>query len=214
VHGHPKTAIVNNGDHDPDSLTRYAIVAIGGSAGGLESVCTILQELPANFASPILVVLHLHPKYTSHAAEILCRKTVLRVKDAQEHEVISPGFVYMAPPDRHLLVRDGVVSLSESPAVNFSRPAIDRTFGSVVQAYGSRVVGVVLSGSGKDGAEGLREIKQAGGFTIVEDPGSAKFSAMPTAAISASSVDCVVPLAGIAPLLLKLSGSVRGSAAP
>ena len=83
----------------------------------------------------------------------------------------------MAPPNRHLLVDGGVVKLSDTPAVNYTRPAVDRTFESVVETYGSRVIGVVLSGSGRDGSEGLRAIKEAGGFTIVEDPLTARFPA-------------------------------------
>lgn len=192
-------------------VTQYAIVAIGGSAGGLESVGTVLHGLPAEFASPILVVIHVHPKYISHAAEILRRQTNLQVKDAAEHETVTAGTVYIAPPDRHLLVRDGTIELANTPAVNFSRPSIDRTFNSVVKAYGPKVIGVVLSGSGRDGSEGLREIKDAGGYAIVEDPRTARFPGMPSAAVSASSVDQVLPLAKIAPLLVTLTSSMRGS---
>jgi two-component system chemotaxis response regulator CheB len=194
-----------------DPCQRYAIVAIGGSAGGLESVRTILHGLPAEFTTPILVVLHLHPKFISHVAEILRRQTNLDVKDAEAEETITKGRVYMAPPNRHLLVHQGVIKLSETPAVNFTRPAVDRTFESVVKTYGSRVIGVVLSGTGRDGSEGLRAIKEAGGFAIVEDPLTARFSGMPTAAVSASSVDRIVPLDDIAPLLLELSGVMQES---
>jgi two-component system chemotaxis response regulator CheB len=190
---------------------RYSIVVIGGSAGGLESVRTILQGLPADFTSPILVVLHLHAKYTSHMADILRRQTNLHVKDAEEQEKIAGGCVYVAPPDRHLLVNGGVIKLSDTPAVNYSRPAIDRTFLSVVKAHGARVIGVVLSGTGKDGSEGMRAIKEAGGFAIVEDPLTARFPGMPTAAVSASSIDRIVPLNDIAPLLLELSGALQES---
>ncbi len=199
------------GDIPADPSQRYAIVAIGGSAGGLESVRAILHDLPADFTSPILVVLHLHPKYISHMAEILRRQTDLEVKDAEEQETIAAGCVYMAPTNRHLLVNRGLIKLSDTPAVNFSRPSVDRTFESVVKTYGSRVIGVVLSGSGKDGSEGLRAIKEAGGFAIVEDPLTARFPAMPSAAVSASSVDRIVPLNEIAPLLLELSGAMQES---
>jgi two-component system, chemotaxis family, protein-glutamate methylesterase/glutaminase len=209
VHGKTKAAVVTGGG-DRDTLARYSIVAIGGSAGSLESVRTILHGLPADFSSPILVVIHLHPDYVSHAAEILGRQTSLKVKDAQQHERLQPGVVYMAPTDHHLLVGAGLVELSTAASVNFSRPAIDRTFDSVVQAYGSKVIGVVLSGSGKDGSQGLRAIKQAGGFAIVQDPREARFTAMPAAAVSASAVDCVLPMQQIAPLLLKLSRMVQG----
>lgn len=212
MHNETNAALINRGGTSGGTLARYSIVAIGGSAGGLEAVGAILSGLPADFAVPILVVIHVHPKYISHAAEILHRQTKLKVKDAQVGDRIQSGTVYLATPDRHLLIREGLVELSATPAVNFSRPSIDTTFDSVAKAYGSKVVGVVLSGSGKDGAEGLRAIKDAGGFAIVEDPLTARFPAMPTAAVSASAVDCVVPLKQIAPLLLKLSGMVQGTA--
>lgn len=183
----------------------YAIVAIGGSAGALESLGTILRGLPADFTLPILVVLHVHPKFISHAAEILRRHTGLKVKDAEAGEAIHRGTVYMAPPDRHLLIVAGGVQLTDTPAVNYTRPAIDATFESVVKAYGWRVIGVVLSGSGKDGSQGLHAIKEAGGFAIVEDPQTARFPAMPANAAALSAVDCVLPLSEIAPLLLRIS---------
>jgi two-component system chemotaxis response regulator CheB len=211
VRSDTKAALVNRGDDGESSLARYSIVAIGGSAGGLESVGAILHDLPPDFPSPILVVIHVHPKYISHAAAILCRQTELKVKDAEEQDALRRSIVYIAPPNRHLLVNDGIVNLSDTPAVNFSRPAIDTTFDSVVKAYGSKVIGVILSGTGRDGSEGLRKIKQAGGFAIIEDPVTARFRAMPDAAVSASSADCIVPLKDIAPLLLRLSSLARGS---
>jgi two-component system, chemotaxis family, protein-glutamate methylesterase/glutaminase len=174
-------------------------------------VRTILHGLPPDFTYPILVVLHLHPTSISHVAEILRRQTGLKVKDAEEQDTLAKGHVYLAPPNRHLLMDRGVLQLSDTPAVNFSRPAIDQTFESVVNTYGSRVIGVVLSGFGRDGSEGLRAIKEAGGFAIVEDPLTARFPAMPTAAVSASSVDRIMPLDEIAPLLLELSGVMQES---
>lgn len=212
MHSDTNAAMVNGGGKGGGMLPRYSIVVIGGSAGAFESVRAILSGLPANFAVPVLVVLHLHRDYVSHAAEILRRHTRLHVKDAQERDTIHGGVVYLATPDRHLLVSEGLVELTNTPAVNYSRPSIDETFDSVAKAYGSRVVGVVLSGYGKDGSEGLRAIKEAGGFTIVLDPLTSAYPAMPKAAASASTVDCVLPLNEIAPLLLKLSGLVQGTA--
>lgn len=207
MNAHTTTDVVLGGD----TSSHYSVVAIGGSAGGLTSVTAILHGLPPDFAAPILVVIHLHPNYTSHAAEILQRQTRLKVKDAQECDPIHSGIVYVAPPDRHLLVSAGRVELSTTPAVNFSRPAIDKTFDSVAEEYGPKVVGVILSGTGKDGARGLRAIKQAGGFAIVEDPLTARFRAMPSAAVSASDIDCISPLDEIALILLRLSGRVQGT---
>ncbi len=202
---------MSSSGESPAASSRYDIVVIGGSAGGLESVRTIVHGLPADFTLPVLAVLHLHPKYVSHAAEILRRHTKLEVKDAEDQETITRGRVYMAPPNRHLLVNLGVLNLADTPALNFSRPSVDRTFESVAKTYGSQVIGVVLSGSGRDGSEGLRAIKEAGGFAIVEDPLTARFPGMPSAAVSASSVDRIVPLDDIAPLLLELSGAMQGS---
>jgi two-component system chemotaxis response regulator CheB len=203
--------LVSRGDNGEGSLARYSIVAIGGSAGGLESVAAILHDLPSDFASPILVVIHLHPSFTSHAAAILCRQTGLKVKDAEEQDALKSGTVYMAPRNRHLLVNDGTIHLSDTPAVNYTRPAIDSTFDSVVKAYGAKVIGVILSGTGRDGSAGLRKIKQAGGVAIIEDPVTARFRAMPDAAVLASSADCVVPLKDIAPLLMELSSLAQGT---
>jgi len=211
VNVQPDSTAIRDSENKRRVSAPYSIVAIGGSAGGLESVGAVLRGLPADFAPPILVVLHLHPKFVSHAAEILRRHSGLKVKDAEAEETIKGGIVYMAPPDRHLLIVSGSVKLSDTPAVNFTRPAIDTTFDSVVRAYGSKVIGIVLSGTGKDGSEGLRAIKQAGGFAIVEDPQTARFSAMPANAMLASNADSVLPLAEIAPLLLRISGCVPGS---
>jgi two-component system chemotaxis response regulator CheB len=132
VDNEPSATLVSDGGKSTGTLARYSIVAIGGSAGGLESVSTILRGLPADFASPILVVLHLHPNHTSHAAEILRRQTRLKIKDAQQRDPILTGVVYLAPPDHHLLVSAGRVELTTTPAVNYSRPAIDTMFDSVV----------------------------------------------------------------------------------
>lgn len=209
MHSDTNAALVAGAGKGRGVPAHYSMVAIGGSAGGLESVSTILNGLPANFVSPILVVIHLHPDYNSHVAEILRRKTKLKVKDAQEREVIKTGVVYLAPRNHHLLIRDGLVELTSTAAVNYSRPSIDTMFASVVKAYGAGVIGVILSGTGKDGAEGLRAIKEAGGFAIVEDPLTAKFSAMPAAAVLASAAARVVSLKEIAPLLLKVSGTVE-----
>lgn len=197
---------------DGGYATPYAIIAMGGSAGGLQAVSSILKALPTDFAAPILVVIHLPRTYISHAAEILRRETGLNVKDAEQDEIIAGGIVYIAQPNRHLLVVAGNIKLSDTPAVNFSRPAIDRTFDSLASAYGPKVIGIVLSGSGKDGSEGLRAIKQAGGYAIVQDPITARFAAMPSNAVSAAHADSVLPLKEIAPLLLKLSGSAHCSA--
>lgn len=184
---------------------RYSIIAIGASAGGLEAITTILRALPGSFRCPIVVVIHQHPSFVSHAAEILGRCTSLKVKEAVRSERIREGCVYLAPPNLHLLITNGAVELADTPVVHFTRPSVDTMFASVAASYGARCIGVVLSGSGRDGADGLAAIKAAGGFTIVEDPHSARFNSMPSAAMAQACVDRAVPAKEIADLLNKLT---------
>src|SRR5262249_30411394 len=117
---------------------------------------------------------------------------------------ILPGFVYIAPPDEHLLVGPGKIQLAHSQLVHFSRPSIDLLFESVAGMYGSRSIGVILSGSNRDGAVGIRAIKEAGGATIAQDPASAEFRTMPQAAISTGCVDIVVSILKLADVLKDL----------
>ncbi len=184
---------------------KYSIVAIGASAGGLEAITTILRGLHGSFRCPIVVVIHQHPAFVSHAAEILGRCTNLHVKEAVRSERIRPGVVYLAPPNLHLLITNGAVELADTPVVHFTRPSVDTMFASVAASYGARCIGVILSGSGRDGADGLAAIKAAGGFTIVEDPQSARFNSMPSAALALGGVDRAVPAKEIADLLSRLT---------
>jgi len=184
---HPRPAAA------PPRDWRYNIIAIGASAGGLQALTEVLRPLPADFPA-ILVVQHLDPSHKSHLASLLARKTGKKVKQAQHGEPILPGIVYIAPPDEHLLVGPGRIQLAHSQLVHFSRPSIDLLFESVAGMYGSRSIGVVLSGSNRDGAMGIRAIKQAGGTTLVQDPETAEFPIMPRSAIATNCVDYVVPL--------------------
>ncbi len=186
----------------------YAAVAIGASAGGLTDISAVLSGLPAAFTCSVFVVQHMAANFESHLAELLGRHTGLRVQEAREDMRIHPGTAYIAQPDEHLVIRDGRVHLAHSAAVRFSRPSIDTLFESVAAAYGEHAIAVVLSGSGRDGADGMRAVKQAGGYTIVEDPDEARFSAMPRAAIATHCVDRVVRLAEIPAVLLEL-GELR-----
>ena len=191
---------------------QFSVVAIGASAGGLQAITAFLRGLPPGFSCPILIVIHQHPAFVSHAAEILGRCTQLRVKEAARGERIAGGVVYIAPPDLHLLVSSsGAVELARTPVVHFSRPSVDTMFASVAAAYGPHCIGVVLSGSGRDGADGLAAIKTAGGFGIVEDPRSARFNSMPAAAMAHSSVDRVIPIEQIAGLITQLTMLPEGA---
>jgi len=138
-------------------------------------------------------------------ADILSRRTSLRVKQAEEGDRLAPGTVAIAPPDRHLLVNpDGTLSLSQSELVHFVRPSADLLFESVAASYRERAIAVVLTGTGSDGAMGVQAIKKMGGRVIVQDERTAEFFGMPTAAIHTGQVDQILPLDEIAPAIITL----------
>jgi two-component system, chemotaxis family, protein-glutamate methylesterase/glutaminase len=183
----------------------FEVVALAASAGGLRALSQILGVLPAAFPAAVVVVQHLDRRHRSLMAHILGRRTLLQVKEAEEGDQLCAGMVYIAPPDRHLLVnRDGTISLSLSELVHFVRPSADLLFESVAASYGERAIAVVLTGSGSDGATGVRAIKMTGGTVLVQDEGSADFFGMPGAAIATGSADFVLPLDEIAGALVDL----------
>src|SRR5215475_10486735 len=182
---------------------RYDLVAVGASAGGLLALSEMLGPLPSSFPG-IVIVQHLDPTHKSHLASLLTRKTSKQVKQAEHGEPILPGLVYIAPPDEHLLVGPGKIQLAHSQLVHFSRPSIDLLFESVAGMYGSRSIGVILSGSNRDGAVGIRAIKEAGGTTVAQDPASSEFKVMPQASISTGCIDFVVPITEMARMLKKI----------
>jgi two-component system chemotaxis response regulator CheB len=138
-------------------------------------------------------------------ADILCRRTPLPVKQAEEGDRLLPGTVYIAPPDRHLLVNgDGTLSLSYTELVHFVRPSADLLFESTAASYRDRAIVVVLTGTGSDGNMGVRAIKKMGGTVIAQDQKTSEFFGMPGAAIHTGSVDFILPLDDIAPALLSL----------
>ena len=186
----------------------FDVVALGASAGGFNALSRLLSPLPEEFGCGILVVQHLSPDYRSVLAELLERKTSLHVHQATDGEKIVPGVVYVAAPNLHLLAEPGAVRLLRTPAVHHSRPSIDLLFESVAVNYGQRAIGVVLSGSGRDGAAGIQAIKAAGGTTMAEDPATSEFSSMPYAAVATGSVDFVLPIARLTKTLIDLCGTV------
>jgi two-component system chemotaxis response regulator CheB len=183
----------------------FEIVALAASAGGLKALTDVLASLPAGFPAALVVVQHLDPRHRSLMAEILGRRTALRVKEAAEGDCLAAGTVFVAPPDHHLLVNpDGLLSLTRTELVHFSRPSADLLFESVAASYRDRAIGVVLSGSGSDGAMGSKAIKKMGGTLIVQDPATAEFAGMPGAARQAAPADFVLPLEEIAGALRTL----------
>ena len=195
----------------PSSGAAFDIVALAASAGGLTALSSVLAALPDGFAATLVVVQHLDPRHRSLMADILSRRTQLRVKQAEEGEKVAPATVYIAPPNRHLLVNpDGTLSLSQSELVHFLRPSADLLFESVAASYRERAIAVVLTGTGSDGAMGVQAIKKMGGTVIAQDEATAEFFGMPGAAIQSGSVDFVLPLNEIAAALVILV--VKGEA--
>jgi two-component system chemotaxis response regulator CheB len=181
----------------------FDIVAIGASLGGIEALRLLLSALPAGFPAPILIVQHLSPRFPSRLSEALDQHTALSVRRAAEGQTLRDGEVYIAPPDRHLVVNaQRTLSLLDGPRIQFSRPSLDPLFHSVARAFGSRSIGVVLTGANGDGADGLRAIKRTGGIVIAQDKTTSRSFRMPHAAIATGCVNFVLPLRAIAPALI------------
>jgi two-component system chemotaxis response regulator CheB len=190
-------------------MTRRDIVVIGGSAGGIEALLTLVAGLPADVPAAIFVVVHMSPYGESRLPALLRSAGRLPAAQAEDGESIEMGRIYVAPPDRHLVVRPGRVALVHGPRENHSRPAIDPLFRTAARAYGPRVIGVVLSGALYDGSMGLLAIKTLGGIAVVQDPAEATFDSMPRSALQRVTADHVAPVAAMPALLSALIGTSR-----
>ena len=186
------------------SPPQFDVVAIGASAGGVEALHVVVSAFPSAFPAAVLVVQHMDPRHKSMLAGLLGRRCLLDVRQAITGEEIRPATVYIAQPDAHLIVRDRRLVLTDTAQVHFSRPSIDLLFHSVADAYGDRAIAVVLSGSGVDGADGIRSIKAKGGTTIAQHPASAAHTGMPQAARATGCVDVTLPLEEIGPAVVSL----------
>lgn len=181
---------------------RYAIVALAASAGGVTALSRVLGGLPAGFPVPVVVVQHLDPRHRTIIAEVLSRRASLPVRLAEGGERAEAGMIYIAPPDRHLLLsEDGSMTLSDSELVHFVRPSADLLFESVAGSYGKRAIACVLTGTGSDGAMGASAVKSRGGTVIAEDPELAEFRGMPEAVVAAGAADYILPLDEIASVI-------------
>ena len=180
------------------------VIAIGGSAGSLDAIFASVAGLPSDFAGNVFVVSHIG-SHRSHLPELLSRVGPLPARHAEDCEPIRPGIIYVAPPDRHMLVYPSAIRLSRGPRQHFTRPAINPLFRSVARSFGPRVIGVVLSGTGNDGAIGLREIHQAGGLTVIQNPEAALYPDMPRNAARAVRPDHLASIDELAPVLVRLS---------
>ncbi|HXI11495.1 MAG TPA: chemotaxis protein CheB [Thermoanaerobaculia bacterium] len=182
------------------------MLVIGTSLGGLNALQTILSGIPATFSLPIVVVQHRHKTSDHVLASALQRTSALPIRDADDKEKVVPGRVFLAPADYHLMVAAGRFVLSVDEPVHFSRPSIDVLFESAADEYDDRVIGLLLTGANRDGASGLRKIKENGGVALVQDPETAEAPAMPRAGIEETNVDRILPLSKIAPFIVRRYG--------
>jgi len=175
-------------------MTQDKILLIGGSAGSLNVILSVLTAMGQGYPMPVLVVLHRNNAFESSLEELLSARTQLVIKEVEEKDPILPGMVYLCPADYHVLVElDHTFSLDYSERVNFSRPSIDVSFSSAAEVYGAGVVALLLSGGNADGAEGMKYVQMQGGFTIVQDPNTAEVPYMPQQVLLRMGVDLVVP---------------------
>jgi two-component system chemotaxis response regulator CheB len=189
------------------------IIVVGASAGGVEALQELVGALPADLVAPVLIVLHIGPDSPSILPTILGRRTRLEVKPAEDGERLRPGVVYVAVPDRHLLVeKDRTLRTPRGPRENRHRPAVDPLFRSAALAYGPNTIAVVLTGTRDDGTAGAISVNRCGGVVVAQDPEEAMHRSMPQSAIEHARVDHVVGLAEMPELLARLVAAPRPSA--
>lgn len=187
----------------------YDLVVAGASAGGIEALSVLVASLPPDFAAALVIAQHLDPAHVSHLGDILSHRTSLAVHTVLEQETLAPGVIYVVPADRDVEITDHQVRLQPSTA-HHSTPSVNRLFSSAAHTYGERLIGVILTGAGSDGASGAHDVKAAGGLVIIENPATAAYASMPQS-LALTSVDLVVDLPQIGPLLADL---VAGSYSP
>ena len=181
-----------------------SIVVVGASLGGVQALARLLSALPRELSATVVAVLHRGVGSGEELVRFLQSASVLPVREAEDKDDLERGAVYLAPAGYHLLVEKCGLALSTDGPVSWARPSIDVLFESAADAWGKRVIGVVLTGSNTDGAQGLARIQKRGGLTIVQAPSEAECRDMPEAAIAACAVDHVLTLAEIPPLLARL----------
>ena len=184
-----------------------SLIVVGSSLGGFHALRELLAGLPRHFTVPVVIVQHRTKEPDETLKNQLQSECALPLSEPDDKEPLAAGHVYLAPPDYHLLVEGKALALSTEGPIHFARPSVDALFESAAAAYGKGVVGVVLTGSSRDGASGAARIKQHGGLLVVQDPNSAEAREMPDGAIAAAKVDKVLPLPQIAKFLVGLSAA-------
>jgi two-component system chemotaxis response regulator CheB len=190
------------------------ILAIGTSAGGVEALTFLAKQLHPQLPASVLVTIHLPSQIRSELDEVLSRAGPLPAQFAGDGDVLKRGRIYIAPPNRHLIVDGFRLALGEGARENYTRPAVDPMLRSAAVCCGARTVGVVLTGTLGDGASGLRAVRRAGGISVVQDPEDAEFSEMPFTALKRAQPDHVVRLADMPALLNALVHQQTGEVKP
>jgi two-component system chemotaxis response regulator CheB len=195
----PSPPLVQNGN------SKIQLVAIAASTGGPGILAEILSKLPADFPAPILIVQHITPGFGTGLADWLNQQTPLQVRLACHADEPKPGQVLIAPDDAHMVVNSmGLIALSDSPPVHGLRPAADYLFNSIARVYGATAIGIILTGMGNDGAEGLQAMRRAGAHTVAQDKGTCVVFGMPAVAIELGAAEQVLPAKQIAAAIMAL----------
>ena len=182
-----------------NAATLPGLVVVGSSAGGIEALSTLVATLPTTFPAPLVLAQHLDPHYPSHLGEILARRTHLPVCTVLDAEQLRPGTIYVIPADRDVEITDHEVRL-RADSEKRPKPSVDRLLATAAHAYGERLIAVILTGTGSDGATGAHAVKAAGGMVVIENPATAAYPGMPES-LAATTVDLVADLERIGPLL-------------
>lgn len=189
----------------------YKLIALGCSTGGPITLRAILSELPADFSLPIVIVQHMFQHFTEALIAWLSKQTPLKLKLAQENEILMPGTVYFAPHDQHLLIvqKKGQfhIHLTHSDKFMSFRPSVTVLFNALAETFGGKVIAGILTGLGDDGAEGLRLLRDKGAFTFVQKPDTCVVATMPESAIKVHATDQIIPLDEIPAMLKKITNS-------
>lgn len=180
----------------------FLTVGIGASAGGIKALREFFAAMPSDSGMAFVVILHLSESYKSSLAEILQRETKMRVEQVNETVKVEPNHVYVIPPAKHLEMTDGVIKLKAPPHTKGVRVPIDRFFRTMALAYGRKAVCIILSGTGSDGTIGMKQVKDQGGFAMIQDPKEAEYDGMPRSAIDTKIADIVLPIAAMPEKLL------------
>lgn len=191
-------------------MADHQLVVIGCSWGGFQALRRLFSDLPADFPIPIVVVQHRLAQTGDGLDASMQSASAIPIMDVTDKEPLVGGAIYLAPSDYHTIIDGKSLALSTEDAVNFARPSIDVLFETAANSYGASLIAVILTGANDDGAQGLRRVKELGGYTIVQDPGSAVRREMPDAALAQVRPDFVAPLEEIGPHLVRLCASRIG----